>query len=257
MGACVTEFTRCLAIIASLLPLICFSATTPAQSFAVQFDQANKLYEQGKFEEAADAYQTLAESGVAATSVWFNLGNAAYKSGRIGRAIAAYRMAERLTPRDPALRANLHFVRGKVYSDERTRLPFWKNVVRLATLNEWTVMTAAFLWAFFFVLACAQWTGRTYAKTAGSFLVLAALCGMALATVWQEQNRADAVVVAKEATVRFGPLIESQSAFQLRDGAELTVLASKDDWLQVRDAEKRIGWIRRDELIVLGPRRPA
>ena len=38
----------------------------------------------------------------------------------------------------------------------------------------------------------------------------------------------------------------------LRDGAELTVLGAKDDWLEVRDAEKRIGWIRRDELIVLG-----
>jgi hypothetical protein len=32
-------------------------------------------------------------------------------------------MAERRDPRDTALRANLQFVRTKVYSDERTRLP--------------------------------------------------------------------------------------------------------------------------------------
>lgn len=255
MGACVTVFIRCLAITALLLPLICYSAPAPTQSFAAQFDQANKLYEQGKFEEAAVAFQTLAESGVRAASVWFNLGNAAYKSGQLGRAIAAYRMAEWLTPRDPALRANLQFVRGKVYSDERTRVPLWKSIIRLATFNEWTVLTAGSLWAFFSVLACAQWTGRAYTKTAALFFVAAMLCGTGLAAAWQEQNRADAVVIAREATVRFGPLNESQSAFQLRDGAELTVWASKDDWLQVRDAEKRIGWIRRDEVIVLGTNR--
>jgi len=252
----VTVFIRCLAITTLLLPLICYSAPAPTQSFAAQFDQANKLYEQGKFEEAAAAYQTIAESGVRAASVWFNLGNAAYKSGQLGRAIAAYRMVEWLTPRDPALRANLQFVRGKVYSDERTRVPLWKGVVRLATLNEWTALTAAATWAFFSVLACSQWTGRAYRKTAALFLIATALCGTGLATAWQEQKRADALVIAKEATVRFGPLNESQAAFQLRDGAELIVLASKDDWLQIRDAEKRIGWIRRDEVIVLGTPRP-
>lgn len=222
-----------------------------AADFSAQFDQANKLYEQGKFEEAADAYRALTESGIRTPSVWFNLGNAAYKSGQLGRAIAAYRMAEQLAPRDAALRANLQFVRGKVYSDERTRVPLWKNVIRLATLNEWTLLTAAFAWAFFFVLACSQWTGRAYFKTAGLFLFLAALGGTALTATWQEQKRAEAVVIAKEATVRHGPLNVSEAKFQLRDGAELTVLGSKDDWLEVRDAEKRIGWIRRDELIVL------
>jgi uncharacterized protein YgiM (DUF1202 family) len=39
--------------------------------------------------------------------------------------------------------------------------------------------------------------------------------------------------------------------FQLRDGAELNVLGTKGDWLEVLDAEKRRGWIRRDELAVL------
>jgi tetratricopeptide (TPR) repeat protein len=256
MGACVTVFIRGLAITALLLPLICYSAPAPAQSFAVQFDQANKLYEQGKFEEAAAAYENLAASGARAATVWFNLGNAAYKSGQLGRAIAAYRMAEGLTPRDSALRANLQFVRGKVYSDERTRVPLWKTAIRLATLNEWTVLTVAFIWAFFSVLACAQWTGRAYTKTAALFFLAAASCGTGLAAASEDQQRGDAVVLAREATVRFGPLNESQAAFQLRDGAELTVLASKDEWLQVRDAEKRLGWIRRDEVIVLGkPRR--
>jgi tetratricopeptide (TPR) repeat protein len=245
--------TRILAtlIVALLVALRSQGATGHPNSPAAEFDQANKLYEQGKFSEAAMAYEKLADNGATTASVWFNLGNAAYKSGQMGHAIAAYRMAERLTPRDASLRANLQFVRGKVYSDERTHVTLWKNIIRLATVNEWTVLTVALLWAFFSVLACAEAAGRRYTRTALSLLFVALLSCGTLAAAWQEHYTSSAIVTAKEATVRFGPLDESQAAFQLRDGAELTVISSKDNWLQVRDPEKRIGWIRRDEVSVL------
>ena len=70
--------------------------------------------------EATGAYENLARAG------------ARIQSGSISATpptnpglggLAAYRMAERRDPRDTALRANLQFVRTKVYSDERTRLP--------------------------------------------------------------------------------------------------------------------------------------
>jgi len=215
------------------------------------FDAANRLYEQGKFSEAAAAYENMTASGTATASVWFNLGNAHYKAGHLGRAIAAFRVAERLTPRDEALRANLQFVRGKVYGDERAHVPWWKNALRLATVNEWTVATVASLWAFFSVLACAELTGRRYTKTAMALLALGLVTGTGTALAWDDYRKADAVVAAREATVRFGPLDESQSAFQLRDGVELAVVGAKDQWLEIRDPEKRTGWIRRDEVVVV------
>lgn len=230
--------------------------TTPAASLvasnaAAEFDRANKLYEQGKFPEATSAYESLAGEVVNA-SLWFNLGNAAYKSGQIGRAIAAYRMAERLTPRDPALRANLQFVRGKVYNDERTRVPTWKAAIRIATLNEWTALTAMCFWAWCAVLMTGEMTRRRYPKTLITGLGLLLLCGAGLASAVADQQAArEAIVVAREVTVRFGPLDESQAAFQLRDGAEIMVIGGKGDWLQVRDSEKRTGWMRRDQAIVL------
>ena len=241
-----------------LLVVFCFgfltapAASVVASNIVAEFDRANKLYEQGKFSEAAAVYETVAASGMANASVWFNLGNAAYKSGEMGRAVAAYRMAERLKPRDPALRANLQFVRGKIYSDERTRLPFWKSLIRMATLNEWTVLTAMCFWAWCAVLMTGEFTRRRYTKTllAGAGWLL--LCGIGLAGAVADQRAAnEAVVVAREVTVRFGPLDESQAAFQLRDGAEVKITDQKSDWLQMRDPEKRVGWMRRDQAIVL------
>ena len=228
------------------------AAETNTLNVGAEFERANKFYEQGKFAESATAYEGLVRAGVSTPTVWFNLGNASYKSGQTGRAIASYRMAERLTPRDAALRANLQFIRGKVYSDERTRVPAWKSALRLATLNEWTVAAVAALWAFFAVLSVATLTRISYRKTAVVLFLVTLFFGAGLGLAWRDQVGArEAVVVAREVTARFGPLDESQTAFQLRDGAECAVLDAKGDWLQVRDAEKRTGWLRRDDVIVL------
>jgi hypothetical protein len=227
------------------------AAVTNVTSAAEAFDLGNKLYEQGKFAEATTIYEQITTAGRPTTAVWFNLGNAAYKAGHIGRAIAAYRMAERSQPRDSFLRANLQFVRGKVYADEKSHIPLWKGFVRLATLNEWIIFASAWLWMFFAVLACGEFTGRRYVKTAAVMFLGFAVVAIAFAAALWDARTPEAVVVVKEATARFGPLDESQAAFQLRDGAEVIALSFKDQWVELRDAEKRAGWIRRDALTVL------
>src|SRR5438046_2829373 len=87
------------------------AAYVRAADTATAFDAANKLYEQGKFAEAASGYESLVQSNSASPALHFNLGNALFKSGQIGRALLAYRQAEQMTPRDPDVRANLQFAR--------------------------------------------------------------------------------------------------------------------------------------------------
>jgi len=120
------------------------------------FDTANKLYEQGKFPEAASAYEKIIGSGPVSPALYFNLGNALYKSDQIGRALAAYRQAERIAPRDPELRANLQFVRELVQNPtlQPTR---WQHWLGSLTLNEWTVLTAVALWLWLALLTLPQW----------------------------------------------------------------------------------------------------
>ena len=55
------------------------------------FETGNKLYEERKFTEAAVAYQTTVDCGQGSPALYFNLGNALFKSGNIGRSILAYR----------------------------------------------------------------------------------------------------------------------------------------------------------------------
>jgi tetratricopeptide (TPR) repeat protein len=223
------------------------------------FDQANKLYELGKYGEAAHAYEQMLHAGKEAPAIHFNLGNALLKSGQLGRAIGQYRLAEWLAPRDPDIRANLQYARNSANAGVRHPLPPWLEWNARLTINEWTLFWTAALWLWFGLLAAGQLglalkqALRGYTATVGvAVLLLGACLGLA---VYQRYGLKPAVVVAREVVLRYGPLEESQSFFTLRDGAEVDVLAEKDQWLQVMDAARRIGWLRRDQVLVLAPRR--
>ena len=131
-------------LFASLCALV-FAGNVFAADVAADFSVANKLYAEGKFADAAKAYETILESGVQSPALLFNCANAEFKSGHFGKAIAAYQQAAQLSPRDAELRANLAFVRNQVQG-ATIRESRWQNWLGALTLNEGAVLTAVLFW---------------------------------------------------------------------------------------------------------------
>lgn len=233
----------------------CGSLPLQASGIAADFDAANKLYEEGKYSDAVAAYEKLERRRLASPAFCFNLGNAFFKSGQIGRAIVAYRQAESLTPRDPDIRANLAFARGQVLGPTIVQSR-WQRTLATLTINEWSGLAAAAFWLGFLLLAAGQWRPgwqrrlRVCAGAVGGAVIVLFAC-LALA-LYEKRSTRTAVVIVRNVMARQGPLDEAQNAFVVHDGAELKVLDQKDDWLQVSVGQRRIGWVKRDAVIVLG-----
>ncbi len=242
-----------------LVIMTLFLAALPlrAADLTSSFDQANKLYEEGKYAAAAQAYDKLLESGTVSEAIYFNRGNALFKLGQLGRSIASYRLAEQLAPRDPDLRANLQFARTQARGGSPYRAELWQRYLEALTLNEWTILTVGALWVFFALLALVQWRPELGRSLRVWFLVsgLAVVVpGISLAcALGNGYFTTTAIVVTGEAEVRNGPLDESQTAFKVRDGTELNVIDRKDDWLQVLDAGQRMGWLRQNQVLIFAP----
>jgi len=217
------------------------------------FEAANKLYEEGHFAEAATSYNTLSRTGWVSAPLYFNLGNAYFKAGQLGQAISAYRKAERLSPRDPDITANLQFARNQRQGPSVNISTFERGLGRLS-LNEWTTITALALWAWLLLLALTQLRPPLKKPLRGTILLLSAATmtlGILLLADWRLERISQVVVVTiPQASVRHGPLEESQVAFTVNDGAELSLLDTKDDWFQVATGPNRVGWIKRNSVIV-------
>src|SRR4051794_22052104 len=69
--------------------MVCLGSfsTARAADDASDFEQANKFYEQGKYADAISAYDKLLQNGKASEAIYFNRGNAYFKTGELGRAI--------------------------------------------------------------------------------------------------------------------------------------------------------------------------
>ncbi len=246
---------RCLGGLGILILLaLGFAGNLFAADVTADFSSANELYAKGKFVEAAAAYEKILQTGVVTPALQFNAANAEFKSGHLGQAIAAYRLAEQLSPRDAELRANLAFVRNQVQG-ATVRESLGQNWAGTLTLNEGAVLTAVLFWLTLALFSLRQLQPALVPKlkTANRILVaLTLFSGLVLGL--QAANHfasATAVVIADNATARSGPFDDAQSVFTVRDGAELPVLDQRDGWVQVANGAGKSGWLPARQVEVL------
>jgi tetratricopeptide (TPR) repeat protein len=221
---------------------------------AADFSAANRLYAEGKFADAAAGYEKILQTGEQSPALLFNYANAEFKSGHLGLAIAAYRRAAQLSPRNDEIRANLAFVRNQVKAPA-VRRSRWHNWLDALTLNEGALLTAVLFWLTLGLFVTRQIRPALVPKLKTAtriFSVLTIFSASVLGLQAAEHfSSATAVVVSAEATARSGPFDEAQSAFTVHDGAELSVLNQHDGWVQVADGAGKIGWLSKPQVEVL------
>lgn len=244
--------TRAAQILLILFVALTVPPDSPAAAVEPAFEAANKLYEEGRFSEAATAYEAiLAADGISA-ALYFNLGNAHFKAGQLGRAIAAYQKARRLDPRDPDITANLQFARNQRQGPSISASAFQRWLGKLS-LSEWASLASIAFWAWLLLLTLTQLRPALKKSLRGTLVVAGASTvglGILLASGWRADRLDNVLVVTTpQAAVRHGPLDESQVAFTVNDGAELRLLDKKNDWYQVTAGPNRVGWLKRESVI--------
>ena len=113
-----------------LLFTCCFFAI-PVE--AVTKTEADKAYQEKKYQQAIKDYESLLHSGVSA-SLYYNLGNAYYRTGNITKAILNYERAALLEPGNSDIRFNLQFACSKTIDrfsepDEMFFITWYKAIV--------------------------------------------------------------------------------------------------------------------------------
>lgn len=239
----------------ALLFLLQTAFTTPADAFR----QAEALYQEERYAEAVEIYESIRASGVEDGVLYYNLGNAYFKRGRLGFAILNFERALKLMPGDQDLRANLAFASELVSGGlEPPPLPLaigWLvDLYRSALPGALArALSLAFLLggACLTVLLLDRWPRlRSPALAAlGASGVVALLAGASLvAKVRAESSRIEAIVVTENAYVRSGPGESSPRLAEIHEGLKLRILGEREGFLQVSLANGLTGWVPREQV---------
>ena len=104
--------------------------------------KGNTYYREGDYNKAIEEYKKLVDEGYVGTSLFFNLGNANYRIGKIGYSILYYEKALKLSPSDEDVKHNLDFARLSTV-DRIQPLPrfflfdWWEALLGLFSDNGW------------------------------------------------------------------------------------------------------------------------
>jgi len=249
--------------IASILALV-LAASAWAADAPAAFREAAALYDQGQFDQAIARYESLIAAGVRSANLFFNLGNAHFKAGHLGRAILNFERAHQLEPRDRDVDGNLGFVEKQTKAYDAAAAGGWSAWLAGArdslTTDEWTWLVVACYWlamlgliVFIWLPPAIEWR-RWFRSAAITFGVIVLLASVGLgARIVIEEGPPAGIAIAKEVVVRFAPVDDGMRHFTAYEGQKLWIVGERPSrmqgvpgWLEVERADGKRGWVLAD-----------
>ncbi len=218
------------------------------------WDAANTAYVNASYAQAASLYDSLLKTGAEGYKLYYNLGNAYFKSGRTGKAILYYNKAAKLAPADADVRYNLAVANGYV-KDKIEQLPEfflsrWIRALRTALgPGAWTLISLAMLSCAMAAFLLYMFSGRLRRRKAGFFATMACASLFVISTVFAAVSYRrivspdEGVVTVSSVAVKSSPDRSSQDLFVLHEGTKVRVVSALGGWSEVVIADGNKGWL--------------
>lgn len=234
---------------------IILSIASNASATEDLFMKAQAAYDDGRYAEAVMLYDRMVDNGIENVEVHYNLANASFKDGDLPKAVWHYRKAWYTAPRDPDIRANLHFALNAAGAvDPITGLP--GRIFSTLSAPEWIAAAiAAYLWLTFMLILAVLWRSMR-ASLLKLSLIPAVLLLFALAG-WRHWNQfekyPEAVIVKTGTTALYGPVAGMTAHFDVPFAALVRQRGSDPKgWIEI-EYDGKTGWIKTSNMLILYP----
>ena len=220
------------------------------------FDLANAAYADGRYEEAATAYEALLAEGPNAT-LYYNLGNARFKQGELAQAILNYERALRLQPNHKDAQYNLKFAQSRITDnivEQDFFLSAWTRAIR-NNLRERTWLTMSIclfilglIGILLFLLGREAWLRKTAFHTAWLALLFSLITGLNAYSLHQRDTlRSEAIITQGVVNAKSSPDRSGTDLFTLHEGTKVMIRETLGEWANIRVGNNE-GWIKQQNM---------
>jgi len=228
----------------------------------ILFEQANKFYMDQSYEKAAETYEKVLVAGKIAPEIYFNLGNAYYKTGNIAAAVLNFERAKRLRPSDPDIAYNLRMTNLNTI-DKIEPVPqlfyerWWEDFVYEGSVNTRAIIVVILFWCALLTAGLYLFSNMVVVKKTAFFVtILLVITGSFACYLTYLQNHhlnehKAAVIFAESAYAKSSPDDKSANLFLLHAGTRIEVLDALKGWKKVRIANGNEGWITEDAIEII------
>jgi tetratricopeptide (TPR) repeat protein len=231
---------------------IFFAASVFAQGDLIQ--KANEHYTKEEFTKAIDGYNQILMAGIESPELYYNLGNAYYKTNQFTLAILNFERAKLLAPDDEDIEFNLLVANQKVV-DSIQELPgifvvrWWNSLINSQTTDSWAVLSIIGFILFLTLLGLYFFAKTGEVKRisfwAGCFLIVFTISSWSFAARQKSRlvNHSFAIVMQPTVTVKSSPSEKGTNLFVIHEGLKVRITDKLGDWVEIRLADGNKGWL--------------
>ena len=235
---------------------LCAQSTTFSDSTVVYTKaMADSAYATADYATAIHIYEQLLATEGEAASVYYNLGNAYYKSNDIAHSILNYERALLLDPSNEDIQFNLELARSKAVDknaivSELFFVRWFRDFSSIMPVDGWA--KCGILCFIVLILCLTLFIFNKKSKTKKIifiFALLSLICTILANVIASNQKdkmnyRESAIIMEPSVTVRSTPSTSGTELFILHEGKKVTI---KDDsmkeWKEIEIEDGNIGWL--------------
>lgn len=270
-----------LIVIFSLVaPLLAVFSAKAEKSDISALEIADVAYNSGDYSRAVEIYDSVMQREGTSASALFNLGNAYYKTGDMGRARICYERARRLAPRNKEILNNLAYLTSKVddanvamAGKDKERVTqdaesFWHTVHNTiaveSTSDSWALLAVMAFVLLIGAVALYIFSRNVAARKAGFFSAIiflvcsASFVAIAFISASESESGKNVVLTGYKVSLLKEPREDAQPSWEsLTQGTRLKIEDEETDasgkpvWYMVRLNSRLSGWVKASELEVI------
>jgi tetratricopeptide (TPR) repeat protein len=218
------------------------------------FIAGSELYNKGDYAGALGLWQEIADKELYSAALYYNMGNAAFKSGKTALSILWYEKALLMNPFEEDIRYNLEIARSYV-TDRFDTIPelFVLRWFRMMSLvldsNGWAVFTVLFFALCLVLLLLWLFSDKPGVKKITVSAAIFSIAFALLSLAFYYGNRS--ITIKKQAAVILSPAETGMSSpgtggkelFVIHEGTKVKIEEEAGEWIRIRLPDGNVGWI--------------
>ncbi len=231
----------------------------PLSVNAITKQNADDEYAKGNYQQAIKDYQEILKTGVS-SEIYYNLGNAYYRTDNITQALLAYERALQLSPGDNDIRFNLQYARSKTIDKitpetEMFFVTWYNSLVNFTSVDRWAntaivSIVMALLLILVFLFAPQMWARKSGFYGSAVFLLLFAFANLfAFQQKHELETKQGAIVIAPTVNVKKTPAASGTDIFVIHEGTRVDITdRGMKQWRGIKLADGREGWLKTSQI---------
>ncbi len=237
-----------------ILLILLLLTTISAQSPEDIMRNANIAYQNENWDQAIQGYEKLVNQNFESAALYYNLGNAYFKSGVIGKSILNYERALKLEPGDDDIQFNLRLAKTRTI-DRIKEVPqlfileWWDLLITSVSVSTWALIVLIFyvllLIAIGIYLLSQNISFQKISVYGGvvSFIALFLSLIILFAAYSREVSTDHGIVTTDLVNVKVSPTRDSSDAFVVHEGLKFEIEDQLDNWVKIKLADGKVGWM--------------